>query len=135
MIQIFSDGGSRGNPGEAASAFVVYKDNEVLHKEAKYLGKATNNVAEYTGVILALEWTVKNLSDLDITFKLDSELVVRQLTGVYKIKNSELMELAMKVKKIIKENNLKISFVHIPRSQNALADKLVNEKLDDSSRH
>lgn len=134
MVTIFSDGGARGNPGPAACAFVIFQDGNLIKQNAKYLGRTTNNVAEYNGVILALEAMVTSGLDTSISFKMDSELVVKQLTGVYKVKNKNLMELAMKVRKIIKDNNLKVSFVHIPRAENALADKLVNEKLDDSSR-
>lgn len=134
MIVIFSDGGSRGNPGRASSAFVVYNNEELLYSDATYLGITTNNVAEYNGVILALEWVVKNLKNEKIIFNLDSELVVKQLTGIYKIKDNTLKELSMKVNKLIKENNLEIDFVHVRREKNAFADKLVNEKLDESSR-
>jgi ribonuclease HI len=139
MIKIFSDGGARGNPGHAASAYVIYDSEEVISQNSKYLGIATNNVAEYSGVILALEALLEmNLKDDEVSFRMDSELVVKQLTGVYRIKNADLMDLSIKVKKLLntllETKNLKITFTHVPRSQNALADKLVNENLDDSSR-
>ncbi len=134
MIVIYSDGGARGNPGAAASAYVIYNSENLITHGSKFLGIATNNVAEYTGVIIALSWFAKNRSEKEIKFCMDSELVVKQLTGIYKIKDAKLMELSLQVKAIIKENNLKINFVHIPRKENSYADKLVNEKLDDSSR-
>lgn len=134
MLTIFSDGGSRGNPGDAASAYAVYENKTLIQSDAKYLGKTTNNVAEYNGVILALEYIVENKTKEEIKFCMDSELVVKQLNGLYKVKNKDLIELSRKVKKIIYDNNLIINFVHVPRAQNAFADKLVNEKLDDSSR-
>jgi ribonuclease HI len=136
-IVIYSDGGSRGNPGHAACGCVISTDNMQLFAGAKYLGVTTNNVAEYNGVVLALEELVKitNVNNIKrIEFRMDSELVVRQLTGVYKIKDKTLIDLAGQVKKIISTNNLPISFTHVPRSQNKLADKLVNEKLDELSR-
>ena len=138
-LTIFSDGGARGNPGPAASAYVVYKENEVVQKASKYLGETTNNVAEYNGVIIALSWLTQKENSLlylndQINFKMDSELVVKQLTGIYKIKDKKLMELSLIIKNIIRENKLQINFIHVPRSENAFADKLVNEKLDDSSR-
>ncbi len=134
MMEIFSDGGSRGNPGPAASAFVILKDDKVFFANAKYLGKATNNVAEYNGVILALEWIVKNKEKDNIRFFMDSELVVKQINGNYKVKDKNLMTLWIRVKRIIADNNLKVNFIHVPREKNAFADNLVNEKLDESSR-
>lgn len=137
MIRIYSDGGARGNPGPAASAFLIYDGEKLLHSDSKYLGETTNNVAEYTGVIIALTWLVENKNinlNNEIIFNMDSELVVKQLMGLYKIKDKKLIELAHDVKVIEKQNNLKIKFQHIPRKDNSLADKLVNEKLDLSSR-
>jgi ribonuclease HI len=140
MVTIFSDGGSRGNPGKAASAFAIYNENKkLLHSDSKYLGITTNNVAEYNGVILALTWLTEekrsfDFAQDDIRFCMDSELVVKQLSGVYKIKDQNLLQLAARVKKLITANNLKIKFVHVPRAENAYADSLVNENLDSSSR-
>ena len=132
-LKIFTDGGSRGNPGPAASAFVVYKKGDVLNTGSKYLGIKTNNQAEYTAVILALDWLEGNLqTDIEvINFYLDSELVVRQLTGIYKIKDQQLRELATQIRsKIAKLDRLDFKFVAIPRESNKLADYLVNEALD-----
>lgn len=134
MVKIFSDGGARGNPGSAASAFAVYEGSRLIHSDSKYLGKATNNVAEYYGVIIALEYLVGSGLNTNVIFNMDSELVVKQLNGAYKIKDKSLLELAMKAKKIIADNKLQIQFVHIPREKNAFTDNLVNEKLDESSR-
>ncbi len=138
MLTIFSDGGARGNPGPASCAFGVYDENkELIYSDARYLGITTNNVAEYNGVIFALTGVMNYAPtklDGEIIFNLDSELVVNQLTGIYKIKNKTLESLALRVKKIIVDNNLHINFVHIPRRENFYADKLVNEKLDESSR-
>ena len=132
-IIIHTDGGSRGNPGPAASAFVVEKNSEVVFKGAKYLGKVTNNFAEYTGVVIALQWLLENL-DLQIgesiTFVLDSELVVRQLNGLYKVKDANLQKLFVEVKELINKTGKKTIFKNVPREQNKLADQLVNEELD-----
>jgi len=132
-IVIHTDGGSRGNPGPAASAFVVEKNSEIIFKGSKYLGKVTNNFAEYTGVVIALQWLLENL-DLEIgesvNFVLDSELVVRQLNGLYKVKDENLQKLFAEVKVLINKTGKKIIFKNVPREQNKIADQLVNEELD-----
>ncbi len=129
MIKIFTDGGSRGNPGQAACAYVVYDHaGNIRQKCGKYLGVATNNEAEYQGVIEAL----MGVSDQELSFFLDSLLVVNQLNGLWKIKEPRLRELLLKVRAL--ENNRKITYSHIPREQNAAADLLVNETLDQKMR-
>ena len=133
---IHTDGGARGNPGPAACSFVVEADGTVIHKGSKYLGKETNNFAEYQGVILALEWINENgdkFSGEIIRFFLDSELVVRQLNGVYKIKNKTLQELNLKSASLITNSRAEISFGYVPRTKNKIADFLVNKELDKSA--
>lgn len=143
---IYCDGGSRGNPGPAASAFVVTNsEGKLIHSEGKYLGTETNNVAEYTAVLLAINWLTKQTeitnnqslllhsNKLQITINLDSQLVERQLNGKYKIKNENLKVLADKIKLTIKNYDLKIEFVWGYREKNKLADSLVNETLDNAS--
>jgi ribonuclease HI len=138
-MKIYCDGGSRGNPGPAASAFVVFDEkDELVHKESKYLGVTTNNVAEYNAVLLATKWlvepsTVKSKKSTVIV-NLDSQLVERQLNGFYKIKNENLMKFALEIKNIIKVNNLNLKFIWNYRTNNKLADKLVNDILDDVQR-
>lgn len=135
-LKIYCDGGSRGNPGPAAIGFLVEDSKRgTIFKKGKFIGKATNNVAEYQAVIEALEWIADNrfcfpLSKTDLHFYLDSRLVVNQLNGFFKIKNSNLQILVIKIKAL--ENQLENSvFYHfIPRSQNIKADKLVNKALD-----
>jgi len=134
-ITIFSDGGARGNPGPAASSFIVYKDKKLVYKNSKYLGKTTNNVAEYEGVVMALDYLIVNDLGTNVLFKMDSELAIKQLTGIYKVKDKRLMNYVLQIKTLVKENNLDINWMYVPRSQNKLADKMVNEKLDESSRH
>lgn len=133
-ITIFSDGGARGNPGPAASSFVAFSDNKIIHKESKFLGEATNNVAEYSAVILALEWLGKQYTGVKVTYCLDSELVVKQLIGIYKIRDKKLMDLVIRIRHLQRKYNLGIEWVHVMREKNAIADKLVNENLDSNSR-
>ncbi len=132
-ITINTDGGARGNPGPAASAFVA-KDSAgiVLLKRGKYLGETTNNQAEYGGVILALEWAKESFSrgELEIEFLLDSNLVVNQLNGTFKIKDSGLKEKYLIIKTLEAEISDKITYAYVPREKNFEADKIVNETLD-----
>ena len=126
--QIFTDGGSRGNPGHAACAFVVYdSQNKLIHQASFLLGITTNNVAEYSAVLKSLDWIT---SESTVTFYLDSLLVVKQLRGEYKIKDPKLQELSKNILLKIENCKLKISFVHIPREKNTVADLLVNKTLD-----
>ncbi|KKU58080.1 MAG: Ribonuclease H [Candidatus Amesbacteria bacterium GW2011_GWA2_47_11b] len=135
-MRIHTDGGARGNPGPAACAFVATDDRgHLIHQQGFYLGIATNNQAEYQAVIAALKW----VSTLDpqppaLNFYLDSQLVVNQLQGNFKIKNQSLKIKKLKILELIKNYKLKIkNFVYIPRSQNAAADLLVNQTLDNHS--
>jgi ribonuclease HI len=139
-LSIYCDGGSRGNPGEAAIGFVVKNSQDkIIYQEGEYIGKATNNVAEYTAVITALQWLINSQSNilisqyLNIIFYLDSLLVVNQLNGLYKIKNASLRNLIITIRQL--ENQLKSNIIYqqIPRCKNYLADKLVNITLDKQS--
>ena len=108
---------------------------KVLDKGSKFLGNVTNNFAEYSGVILALEAferleTFKRNPQIKTTFYLDSELVVRQMNGIYKIKNSTIKVLVEKIRKKILANDYQIYFKNIPRNKNKIADLLVNDELD-----
>lgn len=134
QITIHTDGGSRGNPGPGACGFVIEKDGELLYKGSKFLGSVTNNYAEYSGVVVALEWLLLSKEKLvdvsSITFILDSELVVRQLTGVYRIKDLKLQKLSMEVKNLITKIDRKVIFKNVLRNENKEADLLLNEELD-----
>ena len=132
MLKIHCDGGARGNPGPAASAYAVYNDlGEVIFSESKYLGLATNNQAEYAAVEMAVDWLNKNNITEPCEFYLDSMLVVNQLTGSFKIKNSELKEIYFRIKKIISEQKINLlNYIYVPREKNFLADSLVNQVLD-----
>ncbi|MEX0617242.1 MAG: ribonuclease HI family protein [Candidatus Woykebacteria bacterium] len=135
---IYTDGGSRGNPGPAASACVV-KDSagKVRVISGKYLGRATNNYAEYQGVVLAYEELAKmpsiDTTTLIIKFNLDSKLVVNQLNGLFKIKDPAIREAVVKIKGL--ENMFsQVSYTYIPREKNTFADRIVNETLDQSTK-
>ena len=129
-LKIYTDGGARGNPGPAAIGIYILGENdkEIL-RFGKRIGSTTNNVAEYTAVITALEWLVENadLKNLkQINFFLDSSLVVNQLNGKFKIKEIHLRELVITVKNLEKTLNCKIMYVHIIREKNYVADSMVN---------
>lgn len=131
-VVVYCDGGSRGNPGKSAAAFVVTTRGKVIHKGSVFLGESTNNVAEYSAVILALKWLVKNLSGIsnEVTLILDSELVVRQLNGFYKVKNNKLQILFSTIKNIENKITAHINYKSVRREKNHLADSLVNQVLD-----
>lgn len=133
-LTIHTDGGARGNPGPAAVG-AYFQIGEWELKHARAIGDATNNVAEYTAVLDALKM-IENFRSAGepaftaLEFKLDSELVVRQLTGVYRIKEPSLQELAQKILVSLKAMGLPYSFVHVRREHNKIADSLVNAALD-----
>lgn len=131
-LVVYCDGGSRGNPGKSASAFVVTIGGKVIHKGSVFLGVCTNNVAEYSAVILALKWLANNLSAIskEVAFILDSELVVRQLNGFYKVKNDKLKILFATIKDIENKINAHINYTSVRREENHLADSLVNQVLE-----
>ena len=132
-LTINTDGGSRGNPGHAACAFVAVGSNGLTFSESKYLGIATNNFAEYQGVLLAINWLNKNINSFkgfEIKFVLDSELVVKQINGIYRVKDENLTILHRRIVSQIKLLNSKVSFTNVPREKNKEADKLVNQELD-----
>lgn len=128
-VKIFTDGGARGNPGNAACAYVVYEESLIKFEQAFFLGTTTNNVAEYSGLLKAVEWSSEN-NIYEIDFYLDSELVVKQMKGEYQIKDEKLRILYNKIKLKIGDGQLKVTWNHVPRAQNARADFLVNQELD-----
>jgi ribonuclease HI len=124
-LYVYTDGASRGNPGDAGIAYVVYNDKlELIYEFSKYIGKTTNNVAEYMALLKALE-KVKEFSPERVCFYLDSELVVKQMKGEYKIKNEKLMNIYRKVK--VYTSYFDCIFEHIPRELNKIADKLAKD--------
>ncbi len=134
-ITVYTDGGARGNPGPSGiGVFIVGADGKPLKAVSKYLGKQTNNFAEYEGVALGLE-TLKKMfgtktKSIHVSVKLDSELIKKQLTNEYQIKEETLWPQYIKVHNLIVSSFPHISFTHIPRAENAKADALANEAMD-----
>ena len=128
-IKLYADGGSRGNPGPSAAGFVVLDSYDaLLHADNKYLGVTTNNQAEYHALISGLDWC-RDHGAREVQVFLDSMLVVNQLKGIFKVKNRDLWSLYEAAKEKSKYFN-EISFTHVPRELNKLADKEVNKALD-----
>lgn len=128
-VKIFTDGGSRGNPGPSASGFVILDmEDNVLVERGEYLGVTTNNVAEYTALKQALE-ECRRMGIRKINGYLDSLLVVNQLNGKFKIKNRDLWPIHDAIKKLIPAFDT-VEFSHVPREFNKLADAEVNKALD-----
>ena len=130
MIFTNSDGGSRGNPGPGAIGVIVRDDNQILVKHSEKIGQATNNIAEYHALIKALELASK-YTNKELTCVLDSELIVNQLLGEYRVKNPELLKLFLKVQKL-QENFSCIKYKHVSRynKYQKIVDKLLNRELD-----
>lgn len=129
-LQIYTDGGARGNPGPAGIGVVIWSGNELVGRHKAYIGEATNNQAEYRAVILALE-EVKKLDVPELEFFLDSELVVKQLNREYKVKDKDLAPLFVQVWNL-SLGFKRVIFQHVPREKNKEADKLVNEAIDEA---
>lgn len=128
-VVIHTDGASRGNPGPAALGLVVLgPDNQAIFEFAEPLGDQTNNFAEYTAVIRALELAAKGGAER-VTIKSDSELLVRQLSGVYKVKSPVIKPLFFRCREL-SEGFQNVSFEHVRREYNKEADALANEALD-----
>ena len=130
---VYTDGGSRGNPGQAAIGVAIFdlgNTHEPIFKLGKVIGETTNNVAEYQALLTGIQEAHK-LGAKHVVCFLDSELVVRQVTGVYKIREAGLKDLAMDVIRL-KNNFDQVEFKHILREKNKLADQLVNDALDEA---
>lgn len=126
--ELFTDGGSRGNPGEAGCGFVVFKDGEPHLEGCVYLGTMTNNQAEYHGLIEGL-YLAKKHSITTLTIKMDSELIVKQMQKLYKVRDEGLKPLYAHVCELI-QSFAKVTFVHVPRADNKYADMLANKAMD-----
>lgn len=128
-VIIYSDGGSRGNPGPSASGFVILNDQEhVIHEGGMYLGITTNNLAEYHGVRLGLEKALE-MGAKTVDFRMDSMLVVNQMNGIYTIKNRELWPINERIHELVGKFD-KVTFSHVRREFNQLADGMVNKILN-----
>jgi ribonuclease HI len=136
QLTIYTDGGSLNNPGQAAIGYLIYHGSSLITKHGEAIGIASNNVAEYTGLVHALT-KVRDLlqhgqvRDLEkISCVADSELMVKQLNGIYKVKNPDMRDLLMKVRVLESELNVPISYTHVLRNKNKEADALVKQALD-----
>ena len=126
---LYTDGGSRGNPGPAAYGFVLEdEDGTVLATEGEAIGVATNNVAEYRGLIAGLRRARElHVDELDVVS--DSELLVKQMRGEYKVKNETLWKLVVEAANVARALGT-VEYRHVPRADNEIADGLVNQALD-----
>ena len=130
-LSLFTDGACRGNPGNGgAGAVLVGENGEVVSTAKRFLGHCTNNIAEYQALILGLEEALRRGSTA-ISIYLDSELIVRQIQGVYRVKNPTLKPLMADVRALLDRFDT-WQVAHVPRSENAVADKLANEAIDNA---
>ena len=131
---IYTDGGSRGNPGPAAAGFIIEGDDIPRVAHGEYIGVATNNVAEYSALLFALKHLRQELGERSFLATIqvysDSELLVRQMTGEYKIKQDELRKIVAQIREVMMSFS-DINFSHIPREKNIEADSMVNKVLDE----
>jgi ribonuclease HI len=127
--KLFTDGGARGNPGPAADGYVLEaEDGTVLAAHGERIGIATNNVAEYSALIAGLEKAIELALD-EVEVVSDSELMVKQMTGEYRVKNEALQELQSRASRLARRVG-DVDYSAVRREHNKLADKLVNEALD-----
>ena len=127
--RLFTDGGARGNPGPAAFAYVLEaEDGTVLDARGEAIGVATNNVAEYSALVAGLRRAVEaGVDDLEVLS--DSELMVKQMRGEYRVKNRDLQSYSLEAARLAREIG-RVAYTHVRREHNELADRLVNEALD-----
>ncbi|HTU23054.1 MAG TPA: ribonuclease HI family protein [Gemmataceae bacterium] len=130
VLSIHTDGASRGNPGEAAFAYVISRDSEPIVEEAECLGQMTNNQAEYTALVRALEHALELGAQHHVLVHSDSELMVKQMNGEYRVKNEELRDLYEQACALRKRFDGPVTIRHVRRAQNKRADQLCNEALD-----
>lgn len=128
-VKLFTDGGSRGNPGPSAVGIAIHNlDDELVRKESKYIGITTNNQAEYQALKLGLE-LCRSMGIPTVQVHMDSLLVINQMKGLYKVKNIDLLPVYQSVKEL-QTKFKQVSFTHVPRELNKIADGMVNECLD-----
>jgi ribonuclease HI len=128
QVTVFTDGGSRGNPGPAAIGGVILAGEKTLEEFSAYIGDKTNNQAEYAALLAGLERAAK-FTDVAVNCVLDSELVVKQMRGEYKVKSPELRKLVHQAKHL-EEKFKTVTYEHTMREGNVRADALVNQALD-----
>ncbi|MEP7147165.1 MAG: ribonuclease HI family protein [bacterium] len=134
-VNVFTDGASRGNPGSASIGIVIKNDEgKEIKTYKKFIGKFTNNTAEYTALIESVKLLKQITGNFDeINFFSDSELMVKQINGQYKVKNPDMIKLSNEFWKEIRSINKKFTISHISREKNIIADKLANEALDENA--
>lgn len=138
---VHTDGGARGNPGPAGIGFVIKDEqSDVVKEGSAYVGERTNNWAEYEALVQALEALKKVVpkerrASAQIEVRMDSELAVKQLSGIYQVKDEPLQLQFMKIWNLRVSEFPHLAFVHVPREENAHADKLVNSAIDAAMRH
>jgi ribonuclease HI len=127
--RLFTDGGARGNPGPAAAAYVLEgEDGTMLAAHGEAIGVATNNVAEYSALVAGLQKAIElGVDELEVVS--DSELLVKQMNGEYRVKNAALIDLSLEAARLARELG-HVRYTAVRREQNELADRLVNEALD-----
>jgi ribonuclease HI len=128
LWQLFTDGASKGNPGLAGAGWILINEQDsILVKDSKFLGEATNNEAEYQALILGLNNAV-SCGVQEIRIHMDSELLVRQINGIYRVKNPRLTVFFHQVKELLSKFS-KYDIIHIPREKNREADRMANEAI------
>jgi len=133
QLYIYTDGASRGNPGEAGAGIIIFNENgKIIKKIKKYLGNTTNNVAEYLALIIALQEALKLKGDVIHLFT-DSELIVRQIKGIYKVRDRKMRALTNEVKKLLSKF-IQYDIICIDRRKNKEADKLANLAINEQNR-
>ena len=135
MIFIYTDGGSRGNPGEAAWGFVIFDETgKELFGNGQRIGINTNNVAEYMALVEAFKYVAQHreliANSSGITVRMDSMLVCQQMNGFWKVKHGNMVPLFQEAKKLASELKVTVIYNHVPREQNKVADSYVNRALD-----
>ena len=132
-LVIYTDGGSRGNPGPAGAGASIQKGGKEIAHVSKFLGKQTNNVAEYEALILALEEARRAYGApvaQPVTVRMDSELIVKQMRGEYRVKDPTLQKQHQRVKLILTQSFSTVHFEHVRREYNTRADELANNAMD-----
>ncbi len=130
QLIVHTDGGSLNNPGQAAIGFLLHNNSHLLYQHSEAIGIASNNVAEYTALIRALSYIKNNkLCPESIQIVADSQLMIKQMRGEYKVKHPEIRLLYEQVKQLVEEINCPISYTHVLRERNMQADALVKAAL------
>lgn len=130
LLIVEADGGSRGNPGQAGSGSVVIDaaSGEIIAEVGRYIGIATNNVAEYRGLVEGVRRALAIDPDAELQVRMDSKLVVEQMSGRWKIKHPQMAELAAEARMLL--TGTPVQFVWVPRLENSRADKVANRAMD-----